>query len=92
MGRTSGGSTRVTNGAVGGHIEEASGGGEVQGRLAPHGQDLAKLGHGGRHPGRQILGLNQVEHESMGLKKRQVFTGQGFIRGVTDINRLLEYF
>ena len=64
----------------------------MQGGFAPHGQDFAKLCHGGRHPGRQILGLNQVEHESMDLKKRQVFTGQGFIRGVTDINRLLEYF
>ena len=85
-------SSRFTNGAVEGHVEEAAGGGEVQGGFAPHGQDFAKLCHGGRHPGRQILGLNQVEHESMGLKKRQVFTGQGFIRGVTDINRLLEYF
>ena len=90
MGRASGGSTRVTNGAVGGHIEEASGGGEVQGRLAPHGQDLAKLGHGGRHPGRQILGLHQVENESRGLEEGKVFTGQGYIKGVPVVGSPLE--
>ena len=47
-----------SNGASEGHIEEASGGGEVEGGLAPHGQDSGELSHGGGHPGRQILGLH----------------------------------
>ena len=56
----------------------------------PHRQDLAKLGHGGRHPGRQILGLHQVENESRGLEEGKVFTGQGYTKGVPVVRSPLE--
>ena len=46
--------------------------------------------HGGRHPGRQILGLHQVENESMGLEEGNVFTVQGYIKGVPCVGSPLE--
>ena len=52
------GSTRITDGAGEGHVDKTSGGGEVEVGLAPHGPDLAKLGHGGGKPGCHILGLH----------------------------------
>ena len=51
-------STRVTNGAGEGHIDQASGGEEVEVSLAPNGQDPGELGHRGGQPGGQILGLH----------------------------------
>ena len=51
-------STRITDGAGEGHIDKTSGGGEVEVGLAPHGPDLAKLGHRGGQSGCQILDLH----------------------------------
>ena len=52
------GSTRFTDGVGEGHVDKASGGGEMEIGLTSNCPDPGKLGHRGGQPGRQILGLH----------------------------------